>query len=70
MRSHPSFLFPLFSGSPEWLLVTCLPVAPPHVRPSVTQGAGMSHDDLTHQYINVIKANNSLNAQVSRTQRT
>jgi len=49
---------------PEWLLITCLPVSPPHVRPSVTQGAGMSHDDLTHQYINVIKANNSLNAQM------
>ena len=34
---------------PEWLVITCLPVAPPHVRPSVVQGSGMSHDDLTHQ---------------------
>ncbi len=34
-------------GKPEWLLITVLPVAPPHVRPSVKFGSKASHDDLT-----------------------
>ena len=43
---------------PEWLLLTVLPVAPPHVRPSVKFGAKASHDDLTSNYAEVIKSNN------------
>ena len=47
---------------PEWLLVTVLPVPPPHVRPSVQLGdAGQrSEDDLTHQLVNIVKANRTL----------
>jgi len=46
---------------PEWLLITVLPVAPPHVRPSVMAGSlGRSEDDLTHQYVNIVKANIAL----------
>ena len=41
---------------PEWLLITALPVAPPHVRPSVTMdGTGRSDDDLTHQLATIVK---------------
>ena len=45
---------------PEWMLVSCLPVPPPHVRPSVQSGAGQSADDLTHILTNIIKANEKL----------
>ena len=44
---------------PEWLMVSVLPVAPPHVRPAVQQGATdrPQHDDLTLLYADVLKAN-------------
>ncbi|KAG5185243.1 hypothetical protein JKP88DRAFT_271988 [Tribonema minus] len=47
---------------PEWLLITVLPVPPPHVRPSVAMDGGLtrSEDDLTHQLVNIVKVNNSL----------
>jgi len=46
---------------PEWLLVTVLPVPPQHVRPSVQLGDNQrSEDDLTHQLVNVVKANRTL----------
>ena len=44
----------------DWLLVQVLPVPPLHVRPSVSVGAGASEDDLTHQLVNIVKANLSL----------
>jgi DNA-directed RNA polymerase II subunit RPB1 len=52
---------------PDWLLVQVLPVPPLHVRPSVTVGGGTqsSEDDLTHQLVNVIKSNLSLQQAVS-----
>lgn len=49
---------------PDWMLVTVLPVPPPHVRPSVEQGTGESQDDLTFQLTNIIKANLTLQAAV------
>jgi DNA-directed RNA polymerase subunit A' len=46
---------------PEWFLVSVLPVPPLHVRPSVSVGGGAaSEDDLTHQLVNVITCNLSL----------
>mmetsp|Transcript_15419 Transcript_15419/g.31429 ORF Transcript_15419/g.31429 Transcript_15419/m.31429 type:complete len:1212 (+) Transcript_15419:102-3737(+) len=45
---------------PEWLLVSVLPVPPLHVRPQVSQGGGVSEDDLTLQLCNVIKHNKAV----------
>eukprot|EP00904_Undaria_pinnatifida_P012757 jgi/Undpi1/8611/HiC_scaffold_25.g11076.m1 len=50
---------------PDWLIITVLPVPPPHVRPSVALDAGArSEDDLTHQLVNICKANMRLEACV------
>ncbi|CAM9817557.1 unnamed protein product, partial [Ectocarpus sp. 4 AP-2014] len=50
---------------PDWLVITVLPVPPPHVRPSVALDAGArSEDDLTHQLVNICKANMRLEACV------
>ena len=43
---------------PDWMIVTCLPVPPLSVRPSV--GCGTIHDDLTHKLADIINANNEL----------
>ena len=51
---HPKY------ARPEWFVWTVLPVPPPPTRPSVEFGSGMSDDDLTHKYINIVKANNAL----------
>jgi DNA-directed RNA polymerase beta' subunit len=38
-----------------------IPVAPPHVRPSVSfDGFNRGDDDLTYKYVSIIKANNML----------
>jgi len=52
---------------PEFLLVQVLPLPPLHVRPSVVMGGGAmaSEDDLTHQLVNVIKSNLSLQQAVT-----
>ena len=43
---------------PEWMIVTVLPVPPPHVRPSVEiPGKAASEDDLSHQLVNIVKTN-------------
>lgn len=43
---------------PEWLIITVLPVAPPHVRPSVARDAlNRAEDDITHKYADIVKAN-------------
>ncbi|KAK8871705.1 DNA-directed RNA polymerase II subunit RPB1 [Tritrichomonas musculus] len=44
---------------PEWMIVTVLPIPPPHVRPPV-QGDGLtpSPDDITHHLAMIIKTNN------------
>ncbi|CAM9308504.1 unnamed protein product, partial [Sphacelaria rigidula] len=56
---HPEY------SRPDWLVITVLPVPPPHVRPSVALDAGArSEDDLTHQLVNICKANMRLEASV------
>lgn len=46
---------------PEWMIVTVLPVAPPHVRPSVMKSTSdESHDDLTYKYGDIVGANEDL----------
>lgn len=45
---------------PEWYIVTVLPVPPLHVRPSVVNSGQASEDDLTHQLLNIVKANIAL----------
>ncbi|GKZ01276.1 hypothetical protein MPSEU_001078600 [Mayamaea pseudoterrestris] len=50
---------------PEFLLVQVLPVPPLHVRPSVSVNGGFSEDDLTHQLVNVVKSNLSLQQAVT-----
>lgn len=46
---------------PKWMIITCLPVAPPPVRPSVQAGAGIrSEDDLTVGYRMIVQTNNAL----------
>ena len=46
---------------PEWLLVSVLPVPPPHVRPAVeVDGASQSEDDLTHLLTTIVKDNMTL----------
>lgn len=42
---------------PDWMVVTVLPVPPPHVRPTVTEGDVQSQDDLTYQLTNIVKTN-------------
>ena len=40
--------------------MSVLPVPPLHVRPSIVAGGNQSEDDLTHQIVNVVKANIAL----------
>ena len=55
---HPKY------ARPEWFIWTVLPVPPPPTRPSVEFGSGVTDDDLTHKYINIVKANNTLRASM------
>lgn len=51
---------------PDWMLVQVLPVPPLHVRPSVSvAGSATSEDDLTHQLVNVVKSNMSLQQAIT-----
>ncbi|CAM9294553.1 unnamed protein product [Ectocarpus fasciculatus] len=45
---------------PEWLIVSVLPVPPPHVRPSVEMDGKRAEDDLTHVLSTIIKNNITL----------
>lgn len=45
---------------PEWLIVSVLPVPPPHVRPSVEMDGKRAEDDLTHVLSTIIKNNMTL----------
>jgi DNA-directed RNA polymerase II subunit RPB1 len=46
---------------PEWLLMTVMPVPPPHVRPAVAlDGLSKAEDDLTHKLSDIVKANAAL----------
>lgn len=51
---------------PEWMVVTVLPVPPPHVRPTVTEGESQSQDDLTYQLTNIVKANLTLKDAITK----
>ena len=51
---------------PEWMLVSVLPVPPPHVRPTVMEGDIQSEDDLTFQLVNILKANLTLENSVTK----
>ncbi|KAK9866738.1 hypothetical protein WJX84_006023 [Apatococcus fuscideae] len=56
--------FNIKAARPEWMLLTVLPVPPPHVRPSVMMDASArSEDDLTHKLAEIIKANNRVKRQ-------
>lgn len=48
---------------PKNLVLTCLPVMPPVSRPYVITDGKMSDDDLTMSYLEIIKANNALEAK-------
>lgn len=57
---------PLWSR-PDWMVCQVLPVAPPSVRPSVTQDANQrSEDDLTHIYGHIIKTNKDLEDRIQK----
>lgn len=45
---------------PNWLLLRVLPVLPPRARPFITNESRISDDDLTIQYCEIIKINNTL----------
>ena len=46
---------------PDWLILTVMPVPPPHVRPSVAlDGMARGEDDLTHNLASIVKANLAL----------
>ncbi len=45
---------------PKDLLLTVLPVPPPHVRPSVSFGSGKNDNELTHKLMQILKANMAL----------
>ena len=48
-------------GRPEWMIIKRLPVAPPCVSPSVEMMNNQrSEDDLTTQYLSIIRQNNAL----------
>ena len=49
---------------PDWMVLTVLPVPPPHVRPSIQANAvTKSNDDITTLIANIVKANNNLKMQ-------
>lgn len=51
---------------PEWLIISVLPVPPPHVRPSVEFNGQANQDDLTHQLANIVKSNITLENAITK----
>ncbi len=46
---------------PDWMIITCLPVSPPAVRPAVVMhGSASKQNDLTRKLADVVKANEEL----------
>ena len=46
---------------PEWMIITVLPIPPPHVRPPVqAEGLNPSPDDVTHKLSTIIQFNRAL----------
>ena len=52
--------------NPKWMIIQNLAVCPPLIRPSVSVSSLISQDDLTHQYIQILKANNKLKRELDR----
>jgi len=51
---------------PEWMLLTVIPVPPPHVRPSVSMSSTQRcEDDLTHKLNDILKTNNALSIAIA-----
>lgn len=49
------------TSRPENLVITVLPVGPPSMRPSIQMDAiSRSEDDLTHQYLQILKINDEI----------
>lgn len=54
-------------NSPRAMIMTVMPIPPPAMRPSVRYDTGQrSEDDLTHQLLNIIKANKMLADKIKR----
>ena len=52
---------------PDWMIIQVLPVAPPSVRPYIALDATLrSEDDLTHQYSQILKANNRIKEELQK----
>jgi DNA-directed RNA polymerase II subunit RPB1 len=52
---------------PEWLMISVMPVAPPHVRPAVSMSSTQRcEDDLTHKLNDILKANISLKNAIEK----
>ena len=46
---------------PDWMVLTVLPVSPPHVRPAImTDGGSRGEDDITFKLSDILKQNNTL----------
>lgn len=57
---------PVFSR-PEWMICQVIIVPPPAIRPSVKQDAQQrSEDDITHNLVQIIKANKRLQEQIEK----
>ena len=53
---------------PHWLICTVLPIPPPAMRPSIKQFNGtVSHDDITHKLVDILKTNNTLTKKLENT---
>jgi len=53
--------------NPKNLIIQCLAVGPPPIRPSITMpGMCRSEDDLTYCYQAILKANNFLSQQMEK----
>eukprot|EP00930_Biecheleria_cincta_P027863 TRINITY_DN1948_c0_g2_i1.p1 TRINITY_DN1948_c0_g2~~TRINITY_DN1948_c0_g2_i1.p1 ORF type:complete len:1844 (-),score=374.06 TRINITY_DN1948_c0_g2_i1:76-5607(-) len=49
---------------PKHLIITHMPIPPPHVRPTISMGSGRSEDDVTAKIQDIIKVNLMLKQQV------
>ena len=46
---------------PDWMVLTVLPIPPPHVRPSIQMGSdARGEDDLTIKLMDIVRANKAL----------
>lgn len=51
---------------PDWMMITVMPVPPPHVRPAIEMDStGRCEDDLTHHLSSIIRDNQALRAHMA-----